>query len=70
MPAVETLAEELRANGVTVEEGDLARIYWAERANKRGTDLGLDVLYDMEPLTLARTAERLEVSEDAMAPRP
>jgi hypothetical protein len=57
VPAAKTLAEELRANGVAVEEGSLDRVYWAERANKRGLDLGLDVLYDMEPLTLARTAE-------------
>jgi hypothetical protein len=57
VPAAKTLADELRASGVTVEEGDLGRIYWAEHANKRGIDLGLDVLYDMEPLTLARTAE-------------
>jgi hypothetical protein len=57
VPAAKTLAEELHASGVIVEEGDLGRIYWAERARKRGVDLGLDVLYDMEPLTLARTAE-------------
>jgi hypothetical protein len=57
VPAAETLAEELRANGVAVEEGDLGRVYWAERANKRGVDRGIDVLYDMEPLTLSRTAE-------------
>jgi hypothetical protein len=33
------------------------RIYWADLAKKRGTDATLDVLYDMEPMTLARTAE-------------
>jgi hypothetical protein len=57
VPAARTLAEELRASGVAAEEGDLGRIYWAGRANKRGLDLGPDVLFDMEPLTLARTAE-------------
>jgi hypothetical protein len=57
VPTAKTLAQELRESGVAVEEGDLGRVYWAERANKRGVDLGVYVLYDMEPLTLARTAE-------------
>ena len=55
VPAPESLRAELRALGVEV--GEYERVYWAGRANKRGTETDLDVLYDMEPMSLARTAE-------------
>jgi len=51
------LETELAALGVAVEPGDGQRVYWEGRANKSGTDIGVDVVFDMEPLSLARTAE-------------
>jgi hypothetical protein len=59
----ESLVEQLRALGVDVNGDETDRVYWADRANKRGTDIGIDVLYDMEPLTLARTAELITFFE-------
>jgi hypothetical protein len=52
-----SIADELQASGVQLDEGGYQRIYWAELARKRGRDRSFDVVYDMEPMTLARTAE-------------
>jgi len=52
-----SVADDLRASGVELEEGGHQRVYWAELARKRGRDHSFDVVYDMEPMTLARTAE-------------
>jgi len=52
-----SVADDLRESGVELPEGGHQRIYWADLARKRGRDRAFDVLYDMEPMTLARTAE-------------
>ncbi|MBW2665023.1 MAG: YfhO family protein [Deltaproteobacteria bacterium] len=55
--AAPSIADDLRESGVELPEGGHQRIYWAGLARKRGRDRAFDVLYDMEPMTLARTAE-------------
>lgn len=39
------------------------RVYWAERADKLRPPAGFDAVHDLEPLTLARTAELLTFFE-------
>jgi hypothetical protein len=57
VPPTPTLSEELRAAGIDRAPDARDRVYWSGRANKRGADLAIDVIYDMEPMSLARTAE-------------
>lgn len=57
VPPAPTVADELRESGVDLPLGGHQRIYWAELHGKRGRDRAFDVVYDMEPMTLARTAE-------------
>lgn len=63
VPKPPTLAAELAALGVEVTPGGHERVYWASRAEKAGTDFGLDVLFDMEPMSLARSAELITFFE-------
>lgn len=63
IPAAVSLSEELRASGVEMRPGARDRVYWAGRSNKRGGETDLDVLYDNEPLSLARTAEMITFFE-------
>jgi len=63
IPTPEPVDGQLTSLGAEISPGERGRVYWAERANKRGVDFGVDVLYDMEPLTLARTAEMITFFE-------
>jgi hypothetical protein len=63
VPPASSIADELRESGVELPRGGHQRIYWAELARKRGLDRGFDVVNDMEPMTLARTAEFLTYFE-------
>jgi hypothetical protein len=68
VPAATGIASELRDDaGVDIAPDELGRIYWAERADKRGADRGPDVVFDMEPLTLARTAQLVTFFETGRA---
>jgi len=57
VPPPANLVAELGSLGVEVAPDGHERVYWASRAEKSGTDFGLDVLFDMEPMSLARSAE-------------
>ena len=65
-PAPQGLAEELpAAAGVLPARGE-GRVYWAERADRLRAPGSSLVLHDLEPMSLARTAELLTYFETGM----
>jgi hypothetical protein len=63
-PAEPGLADEIRAGGdpgFSPRAG--GRVYWARRSDRQRVPASVDAVHDMEPLTLARTAELLTFFE-------
>jgi hypothetical protein len=63
VPEARPLARELEEAGVAVPAGGLDRVYWAGRADKLRLPGDAYAVHDLEPLTLARTAQLLTFLE-------
>ncbi len=57
------IAAALERHGVRLPDGTLQRVYWTGWAEKLVAEDGVFAVHDMEPLTLARTAELLTFFE-------
>jgi hypothetical protein len=68
VPEVRPLARELEEAGVAVPAGGLDRVYWAGRADKLRHPGDAYAVHDLEPLTLARTAQLLTFFEIGRPP--
>jgi hypothetical protein len=63
VPEARPLARELEQAGVAVTAGGLDRVYWESRADKLRRPGDAYAVHDLEPLTLARTAQLLTFFE-------
>jgi hypothetical protein len=61
------LAEELAALGVETRADGLDRVYWLGRSDKLGAAPGAHALHDLEPITLASTAQLVTFFETGRA---
>ncbi len=62
-----SVAEEIEATGLRWNPDPYARVYWTGRSHKLRRPGDVSVVHDMEPLTLARTAQLLTYFETGRA---
>lgn len=63
----QSVAEQIAETGVRWEPAPYERVYWTGRSHKLRDPGKVSVVYDMEPLTLARTAQLLTYFETGRA---